>query len=307
LNSFLLLIPVAHLLACGPAEQNPAPEPQVTTAAPLVLYASNYPLQYFAERIAGPLAEVRFPAAQWPDPAYWEPSAGEVLAMQEADLILLNGASYEQWLKSVTLPPSRLVDTTAGLQERLLRLEESITHSHGPEGDHEHAGTAFTTWLDLSLAAQQARAIETALAALLPGQSAVFRARSDELVAELLALDAQMRELTAATTEESGVVYSHPVYQYFQRRYGVVGPSVHWEPGETPDAQGWAELDRAAATSEARWMIWEAAPVDETVARLGERGLSSVVIDPCAKRPAEGDFSGVMRRNLEALRQICGS
>ncbi|MEA3275247.1 MAG: hypothetical protein U9Q81_08160, partial [Pseudomonadota bacterium] len=37
----------------------------------LVLYTVNYPLQYFAERIAGEHAQVVFPAPADVDPAFW--------------------------------------------------------------------------------------------------------------------------------------------------------------------------------------------------------------------------------------------
>lgn len=301
--SLVLMLLAPHLTTCGPSEREPTPEPRKGVEQRLLVYASNHPLQYFAERIAGPLAEVKFPAAQSPDPANWTPTVEDILAMQQADLILLNGASYEQWLKSVTLPPSRLVDTTARLQAQLLPMAKSVTHSHGPEGDHEHAGTAFTTWLDLSLAAEQVRSIESALASRWPEHAAVFRARAGELVAELLDLDGKMRELMS-DAESVEVVYSHPVYQYFQRRYGMVGPSLHWEPEEAPDLQAWAELEHLVATGKARWMIWETPPQKTTVDRLAERGLSSVVIDPCGSMPSDGDFLSVMRGNLVALREI---
>jgi len=57
-----------------------------------------------------PWIEVRSqPMCQEIDPAYWKPTPKEVSAMQQADLIILNGASYEQWLKNVSVPPSKLV------------------------------------------------------------------------------------------------------------------------------------------------------------------------------------------------------
>ena len=58
--------------------------------------------------------------------------------------------------------------TTNGLEERLIPLQKEATHSHGLEGEHEHSGTAFTTWLDPTLAAEQASAIKEALAARWP-------------------------------------------------------------------------------------------------------------------------------------------
>ena len=41
----------------------------------LTVYTVNYPLQYFAQRIAGEHAEVIFPAPSDVDPAFWQPTA----------------------------------------------------------------------------------------------------------------------------------------------------------------------------------------------------------------------------------------
>jgi zinc transport system substrate-binding protein len=77
----------------------------------LRVYTVNYPLAYFAERIAGDLATVIFPAPPNVDPAFWMPNAETIAAYQTADLILLNGADYAKWTAKVSLPRSRLVDT----------------------------------------------------------------------------------------------------------------------------------------------------------------------------------------------------
>jgi zinc transport system substrate-binding protein len=60
----------------------------------LVVYAVNYPLQYFAQRIAGDYAEVVLPVPTGVDPAFWQPDAAGIGGFQRADVILLNGAGY---------------------------------------------------------------------------------------------------------------------------------------------------------------------------------------------------------------------
>ena len=96
-----------------------------------VVYASNYPLQYFAQKISAPLVDVRLPVPAGEDPAFWEPTPEDVAALQKADLVVLNGASYESWLKNVSLASSRLVDTSEGFKEQFI-AQETTTHSHGP-------------------------------------------------------------------------------------------------------------------------------------------------------------------------------
>ena len=109
---------------------------------PAAVFASNYPLAYFAERILGSPDEVAFPEIEG-DPAFWEPSAKDVVAMQQASVILVNGATYEKWLDTVTLSERKIVDTSAPFADRYLTVENAISHSHGPGAEHAHGGTAF--------------------------------------------------------------------------------------------------------------------------------------------------------------------
>jgi zinc transport system substrate-binding protein len=121
-----------------------------------------------------------------------------------------------------------------------------------------------------------------------------------------LALDLEFRN---AVGEEAplSVVFSHPVYQYFQKRYVISGPSVHWEPGELPPDGEWARVEAAIEKGGATAMIWEGEPVDAISRRLADLGLPVVVIDPCSNTPANGDFLAVMRRNAAALRSAAGA
>lgn len=300
---WILAVAVIAVGGCSREEKRVAEETPPEERERPVVYATNYPLAYFAERIAGPVVEVRTLAPAGEDPADWRPRPEDVLAMQEAELIVLNGASYEKWLEGVSLPPSRLVVTTDALRDRLIPLEGRTTHSHGPEGEHEHSGTAFTTWLDPTLAAAQAAAIESALAARWPGHTGRFKERMADLGEDLAALDARTREALAGNRVPP-VLFSHPVYQYFVRRYDLDARSVHWEPDRMPDEAGWRELEAILAEYPASWMIWEATPLPETRDRLESAGVRSAVFDPCATRPPSGDFLSIMKGNVETLRRV---
>ncbi len=278
--------------------------PSLDPRRPLV-YASNYPLQYFAERISAPLVDVRLPVPPGEDPAFWKPAPEDVLTLQQADLVVLNGASYESWIQSVSLPMSRLVDTSEGFKERFVAQEEAATHSHGLDGEHEHSATAFTTWLDLALAIEQARAIKDAFTARWPEHEGQFEAQFDGLAQELEALDAQIKEIVKGAPSVP-VLFSHPVYQYFARRYGLNGRSVHWEPYDMPSDAMWQELTTLLRSHPAKWMIWEGEPSPGITAKLTALGIQSIVFDPCASTPDGGDFPSVMKLNMAALKAVYG-
>ncbi|MDH3929861.1 MAG: metal ABC transporter substrate-binding protein, partial [Deltaproteobacteria bacterium] len=268
----------------------------------LTIYVVNYPLQYFAERIAGEHAAVVFPAPADVDPAYWMPGPKKISDYQRADLILLNGANYAKWVNKVSLPRFRMVNTSAAFKDRYIEAAEILTHSHGGEGEHAHESLAFTTWVDFSLAAEQAKAIEKALSRKKPALKDTFQRNYEELERQLHKLDRDIKKVVSKDRSRPLVV-SHPVYDYFARRYELNIKSVHWEPDEIPTTEQMLKLHSILKDHPAKWMIWEGESIKESVERLKAIGMQSVVFDPCGNEPDQGDFMSVMRQNVENIKE----
>jgi zinc transport system substrate-binding protein len=269
-------------------------------AEPLTVYTVNYPLQYFAQRIVGEYARVVYPGPADQDPAFWNPDIETIRKYQQADLILLNGAGYAKWTRSVSLPRSRLVDTSKAFSDQLIETQSAGTHSHGPTGSHSHGGVAFTTWLDFKQAARQADAIRVALVRRLPELDDLLTSNYNELEKELNKVDKVLRAITAEKRAVP-IFASHPVYQYLARAYGLNLRTVTWEPDQEPGDERWAALEALLDEHPATIMIWEAQPGEPTESRLLAMGIRSVVFDPCALPPTQGDFLSVIHDNLQRL------
>lgn len=274
-----------------------------TSADRLTVYAVNYPLKYFAERIAGEHATVILPVPAGKDPAFWMPDAKTISDYQRADLILLNGANYAEWINKVTLPQFRLVDTSANFKDRYIKISNVMTHTHGPAGEHAHEGVAFTTWLDFDLAAQQAKEIASALSRKRPALRDLFQSNYAALEKDLAETDRAIKQIVAKNPELP-LLASHPVYDYLARRYGLNIKSVHWEPDQVPSRNQWGELRAILNNHPAQWMIWEGEPLPATVKTLKSKGIQSVVFNPSANAPEQGDFLSVMQQNVENLRAV---
>jgi zinc transport system substrate-binding protein len=299
----LLISIVVVFAACGGGREHAEVEaaPAENSEGTLAV-TSNYPMYFFASRIAAGVAgapDIVLPDIDG-DPAFWTPGPEQIQLLQAADLVILNGAGAEPWLNLITLDRRRLIDTSVSFSDRLIPLEESVQHQHGPEGEHSHEGTAFTTWLDPQLAIAQAEAATSALIELAPAGEAQFRDNMADLEQELTALDARFAEVFAKL-DDRPVLFSHPVYQYLQRRYGINGESMHWEPGEEPTTSAWIALQQILATHRATIMIWEDEPLMSTAQRLADAGITSVPFHTIANRPDEGDYLSVMRDNAERL------
>jgi len=266
-----------------------------------VVYVVNYPLQYFAERIGGEAVDVRFPAPAEGDPAFWTPDEATVRAYQDADLILLNGATYAKWAARYSLPTARTVDTSAGFRDAYIEVKESVTHSHGKGGAHSHAGTDFNTWVDPELAIRQAQSVRDALSTFWPDHAESFRANFDTLEQELVEVRDALREMTQKATAPPALIASHPVYNYAAKRFGWNLRNLHWEPDTMSDDAEWTKLEKMLTDHPALHMLWEDEPLDAIRERLEPLGVKVVVFRPCGNRPPSGDYLSEMRANVERM------
>ena len=299
-----ILIGVVLLTAACAGEDRPTSSEDLsaTESKNALVVTSNYPLYFFASRIAEGVdvaPEIVFPDIDG-DPALWIPGAGQIQLLQSADAVIINGAGAESWLNLISIDRRSLVDTSADIAERLIALDDSVLHQHGPEGEHSHQGTAFTTWLDPQLAIAQAMSVTNALIQLAPSGETGFRDNMAKLEQELMQLDSRLADVFAKL-DSRPVLFSHPVYQYLQHHYGINGRSVHWEPEQEPTTSAWIAMQRITTTHSATIMIWEDEPLTSTAQRLSDAGVASVYFHTVANKPDQGDYLSAMRANIERI------
>ncbi|NRB01383.1 MAG: metal ABC transporter substrate-binding protein [Rhodobacteraceae bacterium] len=267
--------------------------------------AVNQALQSFAEQLLGDAADVVFLVPEGVDPSFWRPSIADISAVQSADLILLNGAGFATWVDRVSLPRSRVVNTSKSIEDQFI-YTETITHSHGDGGEHSHEGVASYTWLDPMLAIAQAEAIAAAVIArdLAPAED--VETRLDRLRSDLTDLDKTSQDALSGL-EGVAIIATHPRYQYFARRYGLMIASLEWDAGATPSAEDLADLKAHLAQNDARVLLWEAHPSQEATALTEALGLNNVVFEPWASAGSQNSFIEAYKRAVlelsEAARQ----
>jgi zinc transport system substrate-binding protein len=291
-----LLLGIALLMQLTGCGREQAQQQAIAETAPYIV-AVNNPLLYFARRLIGDDIELRLLAPADIDPATWQPAVAEVLQLQGAQLVLLNGAGYSSWLDKIAISADKLVVTGEVVKDKWIELNDTLTHSHGPAGEHAHGGYAFTTWMDMSLARAQAEAVAAALQQRWPGRSEAIAANLTTLSADIDSLDEGYRQ-QAQRLADRQLIYSHPVYQYFQRRYRLPGFSLHWEPGVMPTEQQWEALQQQL--TDPALFIWEGEPAALIRDRMASLGLEFVVLDPAANI-SDTDWLAVQRENIARL------
>jgi zinc transport system substrate-binding protein len=275
----------------------------VDTAAPkndeFTAVVVNSPLECFAERIAGKHAKVICNCPDDVDPVHWKPNDATIETYQKADVLFANGLGYSGWLEQVTLAKSRVVDTSTAFKDSYIKAD-TVAHTHGPDGEHSHTDLATHVWLNPKLAILQAQAIRDTLIEKLPDHADEFGKSYDSLETELNSLDDQLQTFV---DDELTVLGSHPVYEYLADRCEWKLHAVVWEPDSAPSKAEWKKLAALVKKTNARWMLWEDEPLEETKKQLEDLGLSVIVFKPCG-RVASDDFFETMRTNIEALSKI---
>ena len=298
---FLLIILTINIIISSCSDKAPSTDKN-TDRLPEIITV-NAPLQYFTEQLASDLAQVTMIAETEGDPADWQPNIDEALRIQQAELVILNGAGYSKWPNKVAISGTKLINTSQAFSQDYIELDNETTHSHGPTAEHSHGELAFTTWMDTSQAIKQAQAIARALENNWPEDSQSIRQREDQLIAELTKLDKayqqQAKQLSGKT-----IIYSHPVYQYFERRYQLEGTSLHWEPNELPTENEWLKLKSLLGNAGDGVLIWEDTPSTEIKARMQSMGLMYIVIKPAAKKEANS-WEKEQQDNILRLTSCC--
>ncbi len=294
----LILLLAAVSFACG----RKTTDKKDALQGELSVITVNYPLYYFTDKIAGDLVNLQYIIPGDVDPAYWVPNEKELGIYQSADIIIVNGGNYAKWIENVSLPSRRIVNTAASFENELISLNNLTPHNHGPDGEHEHSGYAFTTWLNFKFALKQAESIRAILVNKLPNKTEQLNENFEVLKSELENLDREMSAL-GPQHRENNLLASHPVYQYLSEEYGLTLHSVHFESSEIPSEEQWETLIQLANDSRANLMLWEDSPLEEVGSKLLEADIQVVVFNPCGNRPDSGDFATVMKQNINNLKR----
>jgi zinc transport system substrate-binding protein len=208
---------------------------------------------------------------------------------------------------TTTLPQGRIADSTAGLHEQLIVIEEKGTHSHGKEGEHTHRGTDPHTWSDPEIARAQAEAIRDALIAADPDHTADYEVAYKALAEDLGGLDAAYRGAMLEYHQEV-MATSHPAFNYLGRRYGLHLIDFGFEPDAEPTEMELQRLKDTVAKEGITVLLWEAKPTPEVQATFDEMGLMSVFLDPL-EQPGEGaayDYLVQAKQNVAVLQGLFG-
>ena len=205
--------------------------PNKTEDNRLKVVATFYPLAFFAQEIGGERVTVNQLIPDNTEVHTWQPSFADILAVDNADVIVYNGASLDHWFEDDILPvidtsDKVIVETTKGVQ---------LLETNQENDDHEHDGLYDPhTWISPFTAKQQAQNIYEALVQKDPDNEDYYSEHWQTLKARFEELDNEyMTGLSTKHKKEIFVAHSafgYLAYRYGFEQYGVIGISADEQP-----------------------------------------------------------------------------
>ena len=170
-----------------------------TNGAPLRLVASTSIIADVTAQVGGDYIELSTLIPRGTDPHAYQPTPGDLQALYQANLILLNGFDLEIDLEEFLAPVSHevaVLSLSEGLQAYTLEAHE---HAEGDQHDDEiTSGLDPHVWFDPNQVVQWVDRIELALSRLDPDHAAEYTTNARQYTEELSDLDAWIQEQVAS-------------------------------------------------------------------------------------------------------------
>ncbi|TGB01379.1 metal ABC transporter solute-binding protein, Zn/Mn family [Halobacillus salinus] len=248
----LLILSIFIITACSSETSSESSEKNAKDEK-VKIFTTVYPLQYFAEQIAGDEAEVTSILPPGSDPHTFEPTTKEMIEIAEADLFIYNGAGLEAYAEkiadSVESEDVRIVEASQGidLKEHVHEGEASREeeHAHEEEGSHEdehaheedahdegstheeegheghnHGDQDPHVWLDPTLAAELAQNVKDQLVEVDPENESLYQQNFEDLEKRLQELDQTFHQ-EIEDLPKNEIIVSHAAYGYWEQAYGL--------------------------------------------------------------------------------------
>lgn len=296
---------------CNGNASSPSPSESSEAAADYTVIATTSVFADLAQLALGDNVTIETIIPAGVDVHTFEPSPADAQKLAGADLIVMNGLGLDEWALS-------LLEAAGKSEEDVLELAEGIDesnawvylegeeHSEEVGDEHAHGGIDPHIWLDPKGAAIYVERIAARVAAELPERAAEIQSARDAGLADIAALDEELRVGFAAIDASARkIVTFHDAFGYFARAYEIeiVGVAVE-APGQEPSAKEIAALINAIKAAGVTSVFSEAQfpskVLDQVAAETGATVLENLYSDALGDAPANS-YLGAMRANASAI------
>ena len=186
--------------------------PALAQAPRLKAVTSFTVIQDIARNVAGDAATVESITRPGAEIHGYEPTPGDIVRAQSANVILWNGLNLEAWF-------SRFLDNLRAAKAVL--VSEGVEPMGIREGPYQGKPNPHA-WMSLTNALIYVENIRKAFSSLDPANAAVYDRNATAYAARIRALDAPLRQRIAAIPEDKRwMVTSEGAFSYLTRDYGM--------------------------------------------------------------------------------------
>ncbi len=268
----LLFITSTLLISCS------GKTPQVQQSQPYRVLAVESFIADIAQNVAGDRITVESLIPLGVDPHGFELTPQDLVKMNEADIIIMNGCGVESWLEDSysNLPKNiTIIEGCQSLDSRSPGKLEIVS-------DHETMDPHF--WLDPISVIQYVENIKAGFIALDPDWKDFYQGNSEKYVVQLQDLDTWIKDtVSTIPIAERKIVTNHESFGYFADRYQfqVIGTIIPgFSSNASPSAQQLAELTDQIRLTGAKAIFLEtgtnAALSDQVAAETGVKVITDL-------------------------------
>ena len=274
----------------------------------IVVVTTNFPLYDMARSIGGDKADVSLLLPPGVEPHAFEPTPGDIVRINEADMFVYTGRFMEPWaagvVKGATNSKLLVVDASSGVQ-----LATASSRNTG-----EHAGAPDPhIWLDFADAKIMAMNIKAAFEARDREHADFYEKTAGEYAIRLDRLDKQYRDALSSCRSREIVYGGHYAFGYLAARYGLKYIAAQGlSPDAEPSARDLTSLVDQIRKDGVTYVFYEeltSPKIAETVARETKAKLlllnaaHNIARD---QRDRGVTFFEIMTQNLENLKTGLG-
>lgn len=279
-----------------------------------LVYTSFYPIYDITMQIGGDKIDVENLGSLETEAHDWEASAKDLANLDEADLLIINGAGMESWKDSVSGSTNvEILDTSKGLD--LIKADEEEHEDedhddHEEEHDHRHHGEFDPhTWLSPLMGKDQAKAIYQKLTDIDPENKDYYKANYDKLAKELDDITKEYKKKFASKDNDEFVV-PHEAFGYLCRDFDLEQiPLTGITSTKEPDAKTMKEVTDEVREENINTIFYEkggsSKAADAIASEIDGKAVGISTLEFVSKDDLENEvhYQDLIKENLEAIYQ----
>lgn len=302
----LLTAAATALCLCSCASQNEADNKD---SQKLKIISTVFPPYDLARQIAGDNADISILLPPGSESHTYEPTAKEIIEIQNCDIFLYIGGENEQWAEKIISSNKSDSVKTVKLIDCVKTLEEAELHEEEHEEEHSHE-TDEHIWTSPKNEQLMLTAVYDAICEADPENKAVYTKNKDSYNGQLSELDKAYKEAVGNAKNKTIIMADKFPFRYLAEEYGLDFYAAFSSCSDESEPSAAAMTSLISKIKELKipvvyYLEFSSTKVADTL--CSETGASSLMLHSCHNVSKEDLDKGVtyvelMKQNLENLK-----